>query len=387
MDWILFFIVFAIINKFIISPLFWFKKNNSKANKLLALLILLSAFPMVSNYIIYTDKLHYFPYTVFIYQMLANLIGPVLYFYCMEMIGKSFVFSKGKLLHLLPALFPLIFWIDFMLLSPQEQEEFIRYYLKSPDLNWRMVVAAASPSVFALPYFFFASRAVYRSTSALKDVYTNIEGLKIRYIREFVTLMLLEVCILNILYAFTSLENVEMIWVPFLGNVFYFYIVYKNYNYSVIFSEKEYEAYRKFYQPLNEYVDIKNEAKYTGSTLSAEKASIYASQLLTGFAEQHWYLDPELNLKTVSEKSGISTHYISQVINQQFGKNFFDYVNSYRIEALKQKLTDPSQCHITIEGMAYMSGFNSKAAFQRAFKKYTGMLPKEYRNQFDRIMA
>ena len=94
-------------------------------------------------------------------------------------------------------------------------------------------------------------------------------------------------------------------------------------------------------------------------------------------------VEPELNLKMLSDKTNIPAHYISQVINQQFGKNFSDYVNFYRVEDIKQKLIAPTQSHITIEGLAYMSGFNSKAAFQRAFKKQTGISPKEYRSQFD----
>lgn len=57
------------------------------------------------------------------------------------------------------------------------------------------------------------------------------------------------------------------------------------------------------------------------------------------------------------------------------GKNFFDFVNSYRVEALKEHLLDQRYDVIKIEELAFMCGFNSKAAFQRAFKKHTGTLP------------
>ena len=121
--------------------------------------------------------------------------------------------------------------------------------------------------------------------------------------------------------------------------------------------------------------------KYGTSSLSQAKITEYCNRIEKGFTEEQWFLDAELSLKVLSEKSNIPIHYISQVINQQFGKNFSNYVNLYRVEALKQKLVDPAQHHITIEGLAYMSGFNSKASFQRMFKRHTGMSPKEYRNK------
>src|SRR5690606_30642115 len=105
-----------------------------------------------------------------------------------------------------------------------------------------------------------------------------------------------------------------------------------------------------------------------------------AQRLTDGFVTQRWHLDPELNLSVLSTKSAIPSHYISQVINQKFEKNFFDFVNSYRVDELKIKLTNTALTHLKLEELAYMCGFNSKAAYQRAFKKHTGMTPTDYRH-------
>ena len=382
MDWILFLIVFTLVNKLLIFSLFWFKKNNSTANKLLSLLILFSAIPILSNYIIYSGGVQQFPHFIFIYQIFANMVGPAFFFYCMEMIGRPFVLNRNKLLHLIPAIFPLIFWIDFLYLPALERQEFVANYLNADSLNWRMIIASITPPLFALPYFLIASRQVYKYTSTVKKVYTDVEKLKTKYIREFVSLMLAELLALFVLYAFCPVKDVEMIWLPILNNIYYFYVVYKAYNYSVIFSEKDYQEYLKLYSPLTEYIEEKKQGKYTSSILSDEKIIEYSTKLKQGFIEERWYLEPELNLRTLSQKSGIPAHYISQVINQQFGMSFFDYVNSCRVEELKRNLLDISKDNITIEGLAYMSGFNSKAAFQRAFKKHIGMSPKEYRKTY-----
>ncbi|TZF82741.1 AraC family transcriptional regulator [Pedobacter sp. BS3] len=380
MDWVLFLIVFTVANKCLLFPLFWFKRNNSTANKLLALLVLLSAIPVLSNYIIYTGGLLKFPHTIFIYQMFGNLVGPVFFFYCMEMLGKPFVFNKSKLLHLLPSLFPVIFWIDFLMLNDTDQVAFAQNYLHSSNSDWRTLVASLTPALFALPYFLSASLAVYKYSFAVKDVFASTSNLKIKYIKEFVTLMLVELGVLFILYTIVPIYMVEMIWLPLLGNVFYFYVIYKSYNYSVIFSEDDYKAYLRFYQPLNDYITDKSR-KQTGWVLPENKAIEYLSQLQQGFENEKWYTDPELNLKTLSEKSGIPAHCISRIINERFGKNFFDYVNSHRVEELKAKLLDPAYHPIKIEEIAYICGFNSKAAFHRAFKKYVGISPTEYRQE------
>ncbi|MFD1629333.1 helix-turn-helix domain-containing protein [Pseudopedobacter beijingensis] len=379
MDWILFLNAFTIVNKLVLFSLFWFKKNNSASNRFLSVLILFSAIPVLSNYIIYTGGVKNFPHLIFIYQIFGNMVGPVFYFYCMEMIGRPFVFNKNKLLHLIPAVFPVIFWIDFLLLSEPEKHSFVIHYLDPDFLNWRMLVASVTPPLFALPYFIYTSQIVFKYVASVKEVYTNVEKLKINYIKQFVGLMLAELFTLFVCYIVFPIEDVEMIWLPILNNIYYFYIIYKAYNYALIFSEEDYRKYQQLYQPLNDFVRAEKKDKYASSGLSQEKIAMYAVILQKGFNEEKWYLDPELNLKTVSVKAEIPIHYISQIINQKFEKNFFDYVNSYRVEELKLKLADLSQNKFTIEGLAYMSGFNSKAAFQRVFKKNIGMSPREYR--------
>ena len=381
MDWIVILHVFTIANKCLLFPLFWFKRNNSVANRLLALLILLPAVPVLSNYFIHTGKLHDYPHIIFIYQIFINQFGPVFYFYCMVMIGQPFKLDKFKLLHLLPSVFPVIFWVDYIFSSPAEQTEFINNFLNPSHLTWKMQIASMSPVLITLPYMVIAAMKVYRYEASVKQVITSIESLKIAYIKEFVNLTLVEIIILIALHAIMPLKLIEVIWVPILGNVLYFYVVYKSYNYGVVFSEKDYETWQQLIAPLNEYVSASHTEKYAGFVLSEQKAEEYAGQLTYGFEVQKWYTDAELNLKTLSERSSIPAHYISRIINERFGKNFFDYVNSYRVEELKEKLLDPACNPIKIEEIAYMCGFNSKAAFHRAFKKYVGKSPTEYRQE------
>jgi len=77
----------------------------------------------------------------------------------------------------------------------------------------------------------------------------------------------------------------------------------------------------------------------------------------------------------------VSLHNLSEVINGHLNQNFFDFVNSYRVEKVKQDLEDPDKLHFTLLALAMDAGFNSKSSFNSIFKKHTGLAPSVYREQ------
>lgn len=93
------------------------------------------------------------------------------------------------------------------------------------------------------------------------------------------------------------------------------------------------------------------------------------------------YLDPDLNISVLSTHTGINAKTLSAVLNQQLKKGFNEYVNAYRLEAVKSKMLDRANDHLTITGMAFESGFNSQPTFQRVFKSMTGMTPREFQSK------
>ncbi len=99
------------------------------------------------------------------------------------------------------------------------------------------------------------------------------------------------------------------------------------------------------------------------------------------------YLDPDLSLFSLSEFLHVMPNHLSQTINEKENQNFFDYINKYRINAVKiQILAGKLQEH-TLLGIALDCGFNSKASFNRAFKKYTGLTPTEFKKQNENSIA
>jgi len=119
--------------------------------------------------------------------------------------------------------------------------------------------------------------------------------------------------------------------------------------------------------------------KYAGSKLSGEEAKLLADQLKKHMLSSKTYQNPDLTLPQLATEMGISSHILSQVINEQFNLNFFDFVNQYRVEEFKQRITNPSYNNFSLLGIAFECGFNSKSAFNRILKKATGYTPSQYK--------
>lgn len=103
-------------------------------------------------------------------------------------------------------------------------------------------------------------------------------------------------------------------------------------------------------------------------------------RLIRFMEDEKPYLDFELNLPGLSRKLGFRSHYLSQLINQKSRKNFFDFVNTYRVNEFKRRARQPDSRLFTIMSLANDCGFNSKTTFNRVFKNHTGYTPSEFFN-------
>lgn len=103
-------------------------------------------------------------------------------------------------------------------------------------------------------------------------------------------------------------------------------------------------------------------------------------QLIDKMETQKPYLDPELSLPGLARQMGLSVHEMSELVNEGFGENFAQFVNRYRVEESKRLLLSNKYAHLNMVGIAYEAGFNSKTAFNTAFKKMAGVSPTAFRS-------
>ena len=115
--------------------------------------------------------------------------------------------------------------------------------------------------------------------------------------------------------------------------------------------------------------------------LDPETVIEYSSRLLKHISEHKSYLDPELSLRALAGQIDMHPNHLSWILNKNIGKNFNEFINHYRIEAFKSISGDRENKNLTIEGLAYESGFNSKTVFNTYFKRETGLTPRQFLNQ------
>lgn len=113
-------------------------------------------------------------------------------------------------------------------------------------------------------------------------------------------------------------------------------------------------------------------------TITAD--NLYFQKLELLCKNDHIYTDSTLNREKVAEKLGISAGYVSQIVNTITGDNFANYINQYRVEAVKEMISDPEYENYTLLTMGLEAGFTSKTTFYKAFKKVTSQTPNEYKN-------
>lgn len=119
--------------------------------------------------------------------------------------------------------------------------------------------------------------------------------------------------------------------------------------------------------------------KYKNSTLSDDIKTEYIQTILDFMQTERPHLNPELTIQDLSKQMNITRHHLTEILNNDLGKNFFNFINEYRVEEVKKRLLDSKFEHLTIVAIAFDSGFNSKSTFNSIFKQQTGNTPSKWR--------
>ncbi|MEM6647798.1 MAG: helix-turn-helix transcriptional regulator [Bacteroidota bacterium] len=212
-------------------------------------------------------------------------------------------------------------------------------------------------------------RRVHRYQSFLYDNYSTTSGRSLRWLRTFLMLFLTLAVLWGIAFTQSLLGlDAEPI---FLVATFGLVIVLFAIGYFVMLQYDLFEVV-----PYQEEAPDLVEAP---KKLSA-KTGVYFENLLGVLQDERVFTNPELTLQDLADRLGISAGYLSQIIKAHERTTFFEFVNRYRVEAVKQKLVSADYQHYTIMGVALESGFKSKSTFNTVFKKFTGQTPSAYKH-------
>jgi AraC-like DNA-binding protein len=339
----------------------------------------------------YRDLLFYLPFQQLFF------IGPVIFFYVQSLLNPSFRFDKKEWLHLLPGMLYLLFCAVMVVTDKLVLQEY--FFLASgadPDFDtWYQVAGFAS----MLFYFLISLRYYTLYRKMIVQVISYSELVSFKWVRNFLYAFL-SMLLLRLLFfiaseipAFAAMAYAGSWWLYFLFALIFYYIAITGYSNSV-------ETHVPFKLKLLEY----RKALLLPSTSLTEEAGTEDAEAIVEIDTiqpdvnrddaallQEWkpkieqwlkaekaYEDPELSLTQVAKYFSTNPSLISRVINLGFRQNFNDCINYYRVEAVKEKLRNGEQQRQTLLSIALDCGFNSKATFNRSFKKVTGMSPREW---------
>ena len=310
---------------------------------------------------------------------LMFLTGPLLYFYVSSLAVENFRLKPIHLLHIIPFLLVSIHRSNIQVVpiaGPPGLTDNPNYIYNKIYYSFLII------SVFV--YWFLGLDLILKHRKNIPLYFSNYSGKNTLSWLIFVLTLFLALFIVN--FSIFFVQNVLELWIfrlPSLSfdlTLFTFIMIYFGMNQSAIYEKEKVQS--------NDYVqnDPTNsrESKYIGSALDDEELSVLTETVIKYLRNKKPYLNPEYSLQMMVVDLNISRHKLSQVINRSQKKNFYKFINEFRLEEVKEMLVDPAYAHYSVLGIAMECGFNSKTSFNRIFKEETGFTPTAYKRNFSK---
>jgi len=359
---------------FLLLRRYW--KKSLLPDVFLALICAITAYQCTSYTIGFMDwydtyrntKINYYLFSV------GLAVGPTVYFYVRTITRPKLGFQRKDWLHYLPQLIWLVYEIFMWLYDsslPTYWDQQNGWWKENINSVYVSPFQQALVSLSKILYYAFSIQLFWKYRQRLQTFFSNTYRVQLNWLGNF--LVIYCIALFSIQYVLGIVNNfiVELHWQQnwwaFLAAALTaYYLGMKGYftDISSLLSLTE----KAENEPLN------GNDRGAFSAPLKEKIQSYME------AEQP-YLDPDLTLADLAAQLEISTHNLSQMINTGFGKNFNDFVNNFRVGEVKKRLKAGEQKQKSLLGIALDSGFNSKATFNRTFKKFTEVSPSEYSKQ------
>ena len=296
--------------------------------------------------------LNYIDYLPNLGLVFGLLYGPLVLIYIDACLESNFKFRFAQLYHTLPALVLLVWILTYDLQRGQ-----------TPAFELVLIGVIVFLQVFFYLFKSYDKIRAYRLKLTSGSSYEKKAYSWLRYFIHSLSLLLLLTAIEFFLHQMAS--------------------IHFNYSILLIALTTLFLIISFILKGLHQVELFKGEAlmKYENSLLSREKSE-NLFQRLTGLMEKEQpYLKDDLSLHSLAEMLDIHPRFLSQVINENAKQNFFEFINTYRVqEAMKMLQKEEFKAHRIFEIM-YQVGFKSRSSFHMAFKKRTGLSPKDYRKR------
>ncbi len=330
----------------------------------------------------YRDILFYTPF-----QHLF-LVGPIIFFYTQSLLNPSFRFSKTEAFHLIPGflyfLYIIAIWVydkfifgDYYFYKDGMDKDFEDWYQKLG------LISMIFYFVLSIRYYNVYKKLIFQVVSYADSVL--FKWIK-TYLIAFLVMLLLPILFDLIGLFYPEIQSYQGSWWFYLFfSIVMYYIAITGYsnpiNSTIPFRMSFFDKNPILLLDENQtiasetFIDIEHE---TFDKITSPEIDYWKSKIETLIQEEKLFENPELTITDIAKKLKTNASVISKTINQGFQMNFNDCINTYRIESVKNRFANGEHKKSTLLGIAFDSGFNSKATFNRAFKKNTRKTPKEF---------
>ncbi len=354
----------------IIGALLTSKRGYKTANYLLCGIIALFSYYALIKILCSTELIRNYPNFSQSYRPLPFLIWVVFYYYTRAMTTPGFHFQAKDSVHLLPFGLYTLYLLPYFLSDKASKLQTISAPI---PLHYYLAVIVQTALLF---YYLKLSFNVLKAHEQnLKTNFSNLEKNKLAWLKHLLLAFGVIWGAAFVKAFFLAPSPADFVIPPILLCLVIYAIGFYALKQPAVF----FDTFLETDEQASLLSPLKQATKYKSSGLTPEDISSYKKRLVEYLESEKSYLSSELNLKNIAEHLNIPPHQLSQVINTGTKGNFYDLINSYRIQEAKRQLTDPNKQEETILAIAYEVGFNSKSAFNSAFKRYTDMTPSQYK--------
>jgi AraC-like DNA-binding protein len=374
----------GIVLAFFLSFLLITKRSKTPADYVLVAWLSITGFHLITFYLFYTNQETLYPTIVVLGIPLPLAQGPFLYLYT-SLQTAAVPFRKKQLLHFLPLLLSYMLFVQFFFLTFSQKVEVFR--LKGQGFETQIVFNSYAIYISGIVYISLSLIRLLRYRKNLVDQFSNTDKINFNWLL-YLIIWMVTIWIVILLVKEDKLvfgaAALFVLWLGYFGirqvQLFYHNTPQPPLAQSIVAHIPEISPAETVASTPNNLLPLpeSNNEKYQKSTLSDQDASLIHERLKVLLTEQKLFTNPDLTLNDLAKSLEVHPNHLSQVINSKEKKSFYDLVNEKRVEEFIRLMAQPAQQQYTLMSVAYDCGFNSKASFNRNFKKYTGLTPTDY---------